>query len=122
MNSKTKYEEYAKSKYRRDGTIKKIHVQYLLNDGTSISPHELKEQLGTSYSGAINRLEAYDDPKMLFRPLLRSKGGPVSKEIKEATRYKGKPVKTANWGPMTEERLARQPMQDPMYILMMKVI
>lgn len=109
-------------KYWKDGEVKKIHRPYKLDDGTSISPHELKEQIGTSYAGAINRLEKYSDPKMLFRPLLRARGGPVPKEIKQRRSYIDVQVKTENWGLMTKERLARQPIQDPMYRLMMKVI
>jgi|JYMV01.1.fsa_nt_gi hypothetical protein len=101
----------------KNGTLKGLHREYLLTDGTTITPQQLMDKLNMSYAGAKGRLDKYDNPIKLFRPSSRKITSPRKKYVK-----KPKQTKRGGWGGITPERIAKQPMQDPMYILMMKKI
>jgi len=101
----------------KNGTLKGLHREYLLTDGTTITPQQLIDKLNMSYAGAKGRLDKYDNPEKLFRPLSRKPIKPRKKKIKEP-----KQIKKGSQVSLSPERIAKQPMQDPMYILMMKKI
>jgi hypothetical protein len=101
----------------KNGILKGLHREYLLTDGTKITPQQLMDKLNMSYAGVKNRLDNYDNPLKLFRQSSRKVTAPRKKKIKESEQNK-----KGGWGGLAPERIAKQPMQDPMYILMMKKI
>jgi|15BtaG_2_1085339.scaffolds.fasta_scaffold30798_4 hypothetical protein len=67
------------------------------------------------YKGSKKELNEYSDPKKIFKE-------PIHKPKKKVKPKKRVRLKVDKWGSMSEERIALQPMSDPLYKLMLKTI
>ena len=104
----------------KNGKVKKMYQVHVLDDGTKITAHELMEKTGLTYFGAKGRLNKYTDPYKIFKDAI-AKAKDKAKVIKAQPKKEVK-RKTGKWSSMSEERVAKQPMQDAMYRLALKTI